>query len=159
MRWRPCQWGGRYLDKLSFAGTFLSLMAMLLLSALGICSRWGGVSWLWIDPLVRHLVLVTAFFGGALAVGRKAHIRIDILAKPLERLPRAWSCFGERLATLGALCVTTALTWSAWSFYLVEREFNGTGAMFIVILPVGWGLVTIRWGLALGEAFEPKDRR
>ena len=63
----------------------ICLWAMLIISTLSIFLRWFQVSFLWTDPLVRHLVFITAFLGGSLATGANNHIRIDLAGKLFEK--------------------------------------------------------------------------
>ena len=57
---------------------------MMILSITGIVLRWFNIAFLWIDPLVRHLVFICTFLGGAIATGRGTHIGIDIIGRLLE---------------------------------------------------------------------------
>jgi TRAP-type C4-dicarboxylate transport system permease small subunit len=144
-----------WYDQVARVGLILSLGGMLTLSCLGILTRWMGSSWLWVDPLARHLVLVAAFLGSVLAVARKNHIRIDILAKPMERAPASVRNAAEVMIVFFSAVVTFGLAYSAWQFFLVEREFSAPAFLeipshFLVgILPVGLALVSFRWVLAL----------
>ena len=57
---------------------------MLLLSVINIFLRWGEMTPYWVEPLVRHLVFLSAPLGGVIATGRRNHIGIDILQRWLE---------------------------------------------------------------------------
>ena len=75
-----------FLDKSAFAIMALSLFFMLFLPLFNIVARWFGQSILWIDPLVRHLVFLSAFMGGVLATGKGNHIKLDLVSRALEGL-------------------------------------------------------------------------
>jgi len=148
----------RAFDQSARAVLLASLVGMLGLSLLGIVLRWTGSSLMWIDPVVRHLVIVAAFAGGILAVGKKSHIRIDLLSKPMEFAPPAMRILVERILSLVTALVTAALAWSAWLFYLSEKEYGSAGLLglhsssLVIIFPLGWGLLALRWLLALMTA-------
>lgn len=145
----------RAFDQSARAVLLASLVGMLGLSLLGIVLRWTGSSLMWVDPVVRHLVIVAAFGGGILAVGKKSHIRIDVLAKPMELAPPALRILVERILALATALVTVGLAWSAWLFYLSEKEYGSAGLLglhsssLVIIFPIGWGLLALRWLLAL----------
>ncbi|MBD3163147.1 MAG: TRAP transporter small permease subunit, partial [Candidatus Eisenbacteria bacterium] len=57
---------------------------MILLSGLQVVLRnFFQIGLLWIDPLVRTLLLWVAFLGAFAAAGRARHIRIDVLGRLL----------------------------------------------------------------------------
>jgi TRAP-type C4-dicarboxylate transport system permease small subunit len=145
----------KYFDGFIQKILLLSLAGMLSLSSLSIILRWLGTSLLWIDPLVRHLVLVGAFSGGCLAVAKKNHIRIDLAAKILEKAPHLLQSTVERLLMLASALISLALMLSAWNFFQMESEFGSESflgihsSLWVGILPAGWMLLSFRWLLAL----------
>lgn len=153
----------RSFDQCARAVLLMSLAGMLGLSLLGIVLRWTGSSLMWIDPVVRHLVIVAAFGGGVLAVGKKSHIRIDVLAKPMEFAPAKVRKNVERVLSLATALVTVGLAWSAWLFYLSEKEFGSAGLLglhsssLVMIFPIGWGLLALRWLLALTDSWSKAE--
>ena len=62
----------------------ISLLAILCFSVMNIILRQFGVSFMWLEPFVRHLVFLATFLGGVLATGKGNHIGIDILKRFLE---------------------------------------------------------------------------
>lgn len=84
------------------------LLVMVFLSALQILLRnaWeSGI--LWIDPLLRHLVLLLAFLGALLATGAKRHVQINVLGRLLHGT--AARAGGAAIATIGAaVCLALA---------------------------------------------------
>ncbi|MBF0299690.1 MAG: TRAP transporter small permease subunit, partial [Oligoflexia bacterium] len=67
--------------KFSLYSLVVAIFAMLSLTIFAIIMRLFHITSLWIDPLVRHLVFLSAFLGGSLAISRKQLIAIDIVAK------------------------------------------------------------------------------
>ncbi len=153
----------RSFDQSARAVLLMSLVGMLGLSVIGIVLRWTGSSLMWIDPVVRHLVIVAAFGGGILAVGKKSHIRIDVLAKPMEFAPLKIRKLVEGLLSLATAIVTAGLAWSAWLFYLSEKEYGSAGLLglhsssLVIIFPIGWGLLALRWLLVLTDSWKKAE--
>jgi TRAP-type C4-dicarboxylate transport system permease small subunit len=145
----------RTLDQLARGIMLGGLALMLLLSASGIVSRWLGLSFMWLDPLVRHLVIVTAFAGGVLAIGKKNHIKIDLLSHPMEKMPKKARWVVQLILSFVTAIITGALTWSAWLFFQSEQEYGAIGllglhsSIWVAIFAFGWGMMTLRWVSAL----------
>lgn len=155
------------LEKLSRWGIVVSLFMILSLSVLAIVLRWMGSSLMWIEPMVRHLVFLSAFFGGSLATSKGVHIKVDLLTHLVDRLDsRILKWFHHNLVLLFSFVICVVLTKSAWDFYLVEKEFGieaflGLHSSVLVgIIPFGMGLMALRFfnklllGLAMGEVRE-----
>ena len=128
------------------------VLVMLLLSVAVIVLRWINLSFMWIEPLVRHLVFLSAFLGGVLATGRGTHIGIDIVGKYLETkdLRDASLWIG---ALISFICFVT-LFWlvkSSAEFVAVEAKYGkevflGIHAKFLVaIIPFGFSLIGLRF--------------
>lgn len=66
-----------------------------------------AVTWLWADPLMRHLVLWSSFLGALIATRQERHIRIDAV---LRLLPPRWSqvAAGAGDAIAAGVCLTVA---------------------------------------------------
>jgi TRAP-type C4-dicarboxylate transport system permease small subunit len=140
------------LERVSRYGLVASLFMILGLSVFAIVLRWLGSSLMWIEPLVRHLVFLSAFLGGSLATSKNVHIKVDILTKLLERShSKIIHWIHKNLVTLFCLIVCVVLTKSGWDFYLVEKEFGAPGflqihsAYLVGIIPVGMGLIALRF--------------
>lgn len=97
------------------------ILSMVLLSALQIALRnFFESGLLWIDPLLRHLVLWTCFLGGAAATSRGRHIQIDLVGiflKAGELKDRL-----HRVASGMAALVCLALAGGAYTYLQQERE-------------------------------------
>ena len=68
----------KFIEKISISLLVVCVLSMLLLSVLNIFLRWFNTTLFWVEPLVRHLVFLSAFLGGVLATGNRSHIGIDI---------------------------------------------------------------------------------
>lgn len=108
----------------------------------------GGL--LWIEPLLRSLVLWIGMLGALAASRTGQHIAIDVLTRTL---PAAW-----RLPVRGAACAFTAavcvaLAWHGARYLALEYGFAGdafagvpTWAV-VAILPLAFGLIAVRYAL------------
>ncbi|GJM44166.1 MAG: hypothetical protein DHS20C21_10080 [Gemmatimonadota bacterium] len=90
-----------------FVSLFIAvvLLVMVFLSSLQILLRNAfDTGLLWIDPLLRHLVLVLAFSGALIATGAKRHVQISVLGRLLRGVPARVA--GTLVALLaGVICV------------------------------------------------------
>lgn len=146
---------GRLLRGLHRAEDILlaALIGALLLIAVGqIVLRLGfSTGVFWIEPIARMGVLWLALLGALGAARQHRHISIDALPQALPpRLRRiAW-----QVAQLGASGISGVLTWFAWQLLSMEREMpvsfvTGVPSWVpMLILPLGFGLMTVRLLLA-----------
>lgn len=141
-----------YLDKISFYGIVLAVSLMLLLTVLNIVLRWFNTSILWVDPLVRHLVFLSAFLGGALATGKDNHIRIDLASKLLENLKKPkLKVWVERIIYIITMGTTIYLAKAGMDFAKIELEFGKVAflglhsGVLVAIIPFGMGLISLRY--------------
>lgn len=144
------------VDRVAFYGIVISIVLMLGLTVLNIVLRWFNTSILWIDPMVRHLVFLSAFLGGTLATGQDNHIRIDLATKILESKGlfklKVWI---DRLVTLITIIIILFLTKAGYDFMLIELEFGKEAFLHIHsgvmagIIPFGMGLLSLRFILKL----------
>jgi TRAP-type C4-dicarboxylate transport system permease small subunit len=140
------------LEKISRWGIIFSLFSILLLAVLAIVLRWMGMSNMWLEPLTRHLVFLSAFFGGSLATSKNVHIKVDVLTKLVERSrSRILHWVVRNVVTIFCLVTTCVLTKAAYEFFLVEKEFgapsflNIHSAYLVGIIPFGMGLISLRF--------------
>lgn len=140
------------LEKFSRWGLILGLFIILGLAVSSIVLRWMGSSPLWIEPLVRHMVFLSAFFGGSLATSKGVHIKIDVLTHLLEKSSsRILHWLHKNSIALFCLIVTTALMKASYDFYLVEKEYgapaflNIHSSILVGIVPFGMGLISLRF--------------
>lgn len=131
------------------------LLAMVFLSALQILLRnvWeSGI--LWIDPLLRHFVLLLAFVGALLATGAKRHIQINVLGRLLHGAKARVA--GATVAAAGAaLCLALArasLDLLAEEIPMAEEAFLGvTTAAVIAVFPAAFLGMAFRMALLAFE--------
>lgn len=140
------------LEKISRWGLISSLFVILGLAVLSIVLRWFGQSLMWLEPLTRHIVFLSAFLGGSLATSKGIHIKVDLLTHFVEASPlKVLHWLHRNLVTLFCFITTAALTKAAYQFYLVEKEFgteaflNIHSSKMVAIIPIGMGLISLRF--------------
>jgi len=107
-----------------------------------------GTGFLWGDPLVRHLVLWSGFFGASLAASQERHISIDALTKFFSPRIKHWV---QVLTNLFATVVCYFLGSSAWGFMIDERSNGGEAFLSIpswiplLIIPIGYWLLALHF--------------
>ena len=113
----------------------------------------------WIDPLLRTLVLWVGLSGAVVATRTDNHIRIDVFAK---YFPPHMLKYVQRIAYLFALSVCLIIAWHAARFVLSEYEFgtiafSGVPAwLTALIIPVSFALIAIRYALLFISPYERK---
>lgn len=152
------------LERISRWGLVISLFAILGFAVTAIVLRWMGSSVMWLDPLTRHLVFLSAFLGGSLATSKNVHIRVDLLTKLVEMSnskPLKW--VHHNLLALFSFVVCVALAKASYDFFIVEKEYGAPAfldihsAYLVAIIPGGMGLIALRFlnqlllGLVHGE--------
>lgn len=100
----------------------LLVSLLLLLVFAQILLRNVGVTWIWTDPVVRHLVLWTSFLGALIATRDDGHIRIDA---GLRLLPPTARHLGGALSDVVAAVICLLLTPPAVRFVMDEHTFGG----------------------------------
>jgi TRAP-type C4-dicarboxylate transport system permease small subunit len=140
------------LEKLSRWGLIFSLFVILLFSVISIVLRWSGESVMWIDPMVRHLVFLSAFLGGSLATSKNVHIRIDIVTKLLEMSgSKTLKWLHANIVSLFCLITTITLMITSYQFFTIEQEFGAPSFLdihsswLVAIIPFGMGLIALRF--------------
>jgi len=137
----------------------LFLSAMILLACYQIGLRWftsGGL--LWIDPLLRYLVLWSGLLGAVLATARDNHIALDAVGYLLHRRVKKWL---KLVIHLFCVVVSIFLFRATLIFIKSEFEFGGsdlfgieTGVWYL-IFPVAFGLILFHF--VIGTVFELKQ--
>lgn len=116
-----------------------------------------GEGIVWIDPLLRTLVLWVGLSGAVVATRTDNHIRIDIFAK---YFPPHILKYVQRIAYLFTLIVCLLIAWHAARFVYSEYEygtiaFSGIPAWITaLIIPVSFTLIAIRYVLLLISPYE-----
>jgi len=112
----------------------------------------------WIDPLLRTLVLWVGLTGAVVATRTDKHIKIDVFAK---YLPRKLRPLVQRGVYLFTLLVCLLISWHATQFVLSEYEygteaFSGIPAwLTAIIIPVSFFLIAMRYGMLI---FTPQSQ-
>jgi len=136
-RFRP----GRILAAVAYRTLTLLIAALLLsmvgLSALQILLRNLFDEGLpWIDPLLRHLVLVLALAGALVATAGKRHVQINVLGRLLKG--RAARIGGAAVAVVSAVICTwlghASLTFLSEELAFGETVFLGLPAWVVALL-------------------------
>ena len=121
----------------------------------------GGL--LWLDPMLRILVLWIALWGAVVGSREQRHVSIDLISR---FLPPAWRRYAHTLNALFVAVVCATLARYSFSFVQVEYE-SPTPAFASVpswlcesIMPVSFGLISLRYLvhavlLLLGKAEAP----
>lgn len=140
------------LEKISKWGIVAALMIILVMSMFAIVLRWMGQSLMWPEPLVRHLVFLSAFLGGSLATSKNVHIKVDLFTKLVEKSnSKVIQWIHVNLVALFCFVTCVALMKSGWDFFLVEKEFGAPSfldihsSILVGIIPFGMGLIALRF--------------
>lgn len=140
------------LEKFSRVGLIFSFSLILLLAVSSIVFRWLGMSFMWMEPFTRHLVFLSAFFGGSLATSKGVHIRVDLLSKLVEKSSsKVLHWLHRNLIILFCFVTTAVLTKAAIDLFIMEREFGAPSFLeihssyLVGIIPFGIGLISLRF--------------
>ena len=149
---RLLAWADRWMERVCGWGTVLCALLMIFWSLLGIVLRWCEWSPLWIDPLVRHLVLLAAFLGGVLAIGRGGHISIDLFSRHLQGTGQwRWYRLHKKLISLACAGGVGWLALASGPFISSEwqygrPDFLGIHSGYLVsLVPFGLALLAVRF--------------
>lgn len=127
----------------------LLLSAMILLACYQIGLRWftsGGE--IWIDPLLRHLVLWGGLFGAVYATSRGRHISLNLTDYLAGKAIKPW--FKIAAGVISTL-VCVFLFRASLLFTGSEIEFGGPGLfglptwIWYLIFPIAFGLMTLHF--------------
>ncbi len=149
-----------------FASSILvaSILAILFCSSLSIILRWFQINLSWIDPFVRHLVLLGTFVGGVIATGRGNHIGIDLISKFLEvKGYEHAKTIVNRVILLSSGLVLIWLIKAGTDFTRVEMEFSkvefwGIKSGFLVLMiPIWPWTISLRFLTLFILSFEKKE--
>lgn len=132
-----------------------ALLAVLVIGLVLLCAgqillrNLLDVACMWMDPLIRHLVMWSAFLGAVVAAREHKHIRVDALLRVAGPVQRAWS-----LLLVEAFSAVTCgvLSWVSLEFILNERSYGTVGLLGVptwmlqLIFPAAFGAMTCRFG-------------
>ncbi len=105
-----------------------------------------GGSLLWIDPLLRYLVLWSGLFGALMATVKNKHIGLDLASFVL---PKASKNIVQLVVLIFATITSATLSWAAIRFIQSEIEYGSPGLfelpgyVWSLVFPLTFGLMTI----------------
>ena len=144
------------IDQFCKYALVICVLLMLFLTLMNIAMRWFEFSLHWVDPLVRHLVFISAFLGGTLAIGTRHHIKIDLLGRIFEHLnKKSFNKMVDIITTIVSIIACVILTMASVDLAAIEFEFGKTvflgihSGVLISIIPFGMGLMSIRFFLRM----------
>lgn len=106
----------------------------------------GGL--LWLDPMLRILVLWIALWGAVVGSRQQRHVSIDLISRFLPLAARRYVRVLNALFTAG-VCGT--LAWYSLSFVLIEHESPSMAFASVPtwvcesIMPVSFSLISLRY--------------
>ena len=141
------------INRLEDSLLVLILTSMIFLAVFQIISRnLFSEGMVWIDPLLRVLVLWVGLAGAVVATRTNNHIRIDVFSK---YLPKKIQPYVERSVYLFTILICLLVAWHAGRFVYSEYEY-GTIAFASIpswltasIIPLSFLLIAIRYALLL----------
>lgn len=137
------------LDRVEELLLCLMLAAMILFACLQIFLRFaysGGL--LWIDPLLRYLVLWCGLIGALTATSQGKHIALDLTAGRLSPAIEPWLTLATHLFSALA---SAGLALAGWLFLRGEIEAGGIGPLALPlwfwngIFPLTFGLMALKY--------------
>jgi len=149
-RTRALRFVGARLDALLGGLLAAELLAMVFLSSLQILLRNVFDSGLlWIDPVLRHLVLLLAFTGAVVATGIKRHVQINALGRLLRGKAQR---VGGTVIAASAAAISLALAHASLVLLKDEIEFseilflNVPSWVVVAVFPVAFLVLAFRFG-------------
>ncbi|MCK4302903.1 MAG: TRAP transporter small permease subunit [Candidatus Eisenbacteria sp.] len=132
----PEEWdrGVRRFEHLVLTGLLLSMLGFAVLQI--ILRNLFHTGLVWVEPLLRHLVLWIGFSAAVVAAGRLRHIHMDVIGR---LLPESFRLRVLRLTTLAAAVVCMVLARASWIYLGQEQEFGSTGFLQIPV----WVLTSV----------------
>lgn len=103
---------------------------------------------IWVDPMLRVMVLWVGLLGALVATRLDKHITIDVLTR---LLPPFWKLVSRIFTRLFTALVSGIIAWNAARFVLDEYEvgsiaFYGFPSWPLeIIIPIGFGLISLRY--------------
>jgi TRAP-type C4-dicarboxylate transport system permease small subunit len=146
---RACRWLEQALTRLELGAALLAFVVMLGVSVADIIGRnFFNATLPDGDLVLRQLVLWVALPGAALAVAAQRHLHLDPANLAARPRWRKWTAIPFNLA---AACVCALLTHAAWAYWLDERQYPSSDAVWLVwldlIMPLAFGLLAIHFVL------------
>lgn len=141
-----------FLARLEDGILMLILVGMVLLAFIQIFLRnIFGIGLIWIDPLVRQMLLWITLAGAMVATRDHKHITVDAVIRylPPGRIKSATGCICDIFATI----VCALLTYSTFLVFQMEFQDPVGGEIMtglplwasLLTLPVAFGIMTLRF--------------
>jgi TRAP-type C4-dicarboxylate transport system permease small subunit len=125
------------------------LVSMIVLSSGEIILRnFFDFGIIWIDPLLRVLVLWTGLIGATVASRENKHIRIDLISRLFsKRMHLVIQVFvGLFTATVSGIIAWHGARWVLMDYQDRLTSFHGLPSWVLeIIIPVAFGLIAIRY--------------
>ena len=112
------------------------------------------------DSIVRYLVVWVGFIGAAIATKEGKHITIDVLSRWITGNGKSAIQF---ICHLSSAVICGLLTWAGIKFIWFEAQMGGTAFFNLpiwvpeLIIPITFGLMTLRYTLRLINVFSRTD--
>ena len=141
-----------FFSRLEDAALILMLVGMVLLAFTQILLRnIFGIGLVWIDPLVRQMLLWVTLVGAMVATREQKHISVDALTRflPVGRIKSATGC----ICNIFAAIVCMLLTWSTFRVFHMEYQEPMGGYIMtglplwasLFVMPLAFGVMTLRF--------------
>jgi C4-dicarboxylate transporter DctQ subunit len=141
----------RFIDRIEDTLLISILTVMIVLAIFQIFSRnFLSESFVWIEPLLRTLVLWLGLTGAIVAARTNQHIRIDIFTR---YFPAHFQLFITRISYLITMSVCGLIAWHATRFIIDEYEHSTIAFSVIpswvtaIIIPVSFLLMALRYAM------------
>jgi TRAP-type C4-dicarboxylate transport system permease small subunit len=145
------------IDRIEQTLVFILLSIMILIALLQIVLRnFFATGLTWGDPLVRNLVLWVGFIGATIATREGRHISIDVVS---QWIPSRSKVIVEGIIDVSSFIICGLLTFAAVKFIRNEALMGSITFVGIrswipeLILPIAFGLMTIRYGFRCLKTF------
>jgi TRAP-type C4-dicarboxylate transport system permease small subunit len=139
----------KFTDLLEDSLLILLLGSMIILGSGQIVLRnFFDFGFIWIDPLLRLLVLWTGLIGATVASRDNRHIRIDLLSR---YLPKAAHLIIQFAVGLFSVFICAVIAWHGASWVLLDYQDNLLGFenlpawILESIIPIAFGLIALRY--------------
>lgn len=140
-----------------FLISMLAVMVVLAIAQIFYRNIFGeGV--VWIDPLLRVLVLWTAMSGAVIATRTDNHIRIDFFTRYFSD---GFCALMQRLVYAFCFSISALVSWHAARFVMMDYEvqtiaFSGVPAWVTeLIIPAGFFLIAVRYLILFISPIKP----
>jgi TRAP-type C4-dicarboxylate transport system permease small subunit len=147
-----------WLDALENGLIAVLAIGLVLLAGTQIVLRLSNHGLVWLDPVLRVLVIWAALLGAVAAARYDKHIKFDVVG----RLLRGRALASARAVTLGFAALVSAMMVKA-SLSLIEVDRESAAELFTgapmwwaeLILPVAFSLLAFRFTLSAFSVAEP----